>query len=82
MNNDPVLIAYGVKRSSDGKRTIWRQIGEAYPHEQGAGLTVMLDVVPLDGRIILLERDAADDRRLEAEAKRFATQTKIPRGVI
>ncbi|MGE0371646.1 MAG: hypothetical protein AB7G40_05560 [Hyphomonadaceae bacterium] len=56
MTNDPVLIAYTVKRTAGGK-SIWTKIGAAYPHEQGAGLTVVLDVMPLGRRIILLEPD-------------------------
>ena len=64
MTNDPVLIAYTAKRSKNGKRTHWTRIGRAFPHETGAGLTVLLDAVPLDGRVILLELDAADDRDL------------------
>ncbi len=71
MSNDPILLAHGAKRNSNTKRTIWTRIGCAFPHETGAGLTVVLDAVPLDGRIILLEPDAQDDRRLLAEAKRF-----------
>ena len=71
---DPVLIAYGVRRSVDGKRTVWRRIGEAVPHENGAGLTVLLDAMPLDGRIILLERDADDDARLDGETRRLAAR--------
>ena len=70
MTDDPVLIAYSAKRARDGKRTIWKRIGAAYPHASGAGLTVTLDVIPLDGRIILLEPDADDDQRLLAEAAR------------
>ena len=70
MTGDPVLIAYSVKRSRNPKRTYWRRIGEAYPHDEGAGLTVVLDVLPLDGRIILLERNESDDRRLATEARR------------
>lgn len=70
MTTDPVLIAYSAKRTRDKKRNWWNRIGAAYPHESGAGLTVVLDVLPLDGRIILLEPDAADDRRLSAEATR------------
>lgn len=54
--NDPVLIAYSVKQTSGGK-SIWTKIGAAYPHEQGAGLTVVLDAMPLGRRIILLEPD-------------------------
>lgn len=57
MANDPVLIAYTVKRTSSG-RSVWTRIGAAYPHEAGAGLTVMLDASPIDGRIVLLEPDA------------------------
>jgi hypothetical protein len=76
MSNDPVLIAYGAKRNTNSKRTFWTRIGGAFPHETGAGLTVVLDVVPLDGRIILLEPDERDDRRLLAEAKRFEHSPK------
>jgi hypothetical protein len=68
---DPVLIAYGVKKASNAKRNIWRRIGEAFPHEEGAGLTVVLNALPPDGRIILLEPDDADDRRLDREARRY-----------
>lgn len=71
MSADPVLIAYGVKRRSTTKRVHWQRIGEAYPHDSGAGMTVVLGAMPLDGRIILLEPTAGDDRRLMAEAARF-----------
>lgn len=68
---DPVLIAYGVRKSASGKRSRWTRIGEAIPHREGNGLTVILDVLPLDGRIILLERNEYDDKRLAAEARRL-----------
>ena len=68
MTNDPVLIAYAVKRSSKSKQPVWTRIGQAYPHDRGAGLTVVLDAIPPDGRIILLERDEDDDDRLLQEA--------------
>jgi hypothetical protein len=79
MSSDPVLIAYAAQRSAKANRTIWRRIGEAYPHAEGAGLTVVLDAVPLDGRIILLERDHADDQRLSSEAKRVRKR-EVPIG--
>jgi hypothetical protein len=69
LTNDPVLIAYGARRSRDRKRTHWNRIGCAYPHETGAGLTVVLDVLPLDGRIFLLELDADDHDRLIKQAQ-------------
>jgi len=72
---DPVLIAYGVKRRSTSKRAHWTRIGHAFPHDSGAGLTVILDLLPLDGRVVLLEPDTNDDRRLQAEAARRAKET-------
>jgi hypothetical protein len=68
---DPVLIAYAALRGQGRRRPYWQRIGHAYPHDEGAGLTVVLDALPMDGRVVLLERDHADDKRLAAEARRF-----------
>ena len=76
MASDPVLIAYGVKTGQGRKRTYWQRIGAAYPHETGAGLTVVLDVIPRDGRIILLELGPDDDERLIAVALRLGDIAK------
>lgn len=79
MTNDPVLIAYAVKRAAKSKKPVWTRIGKAYPHDTGAGLTVILDVIPLDGRIVLLERDEDDDARILSEAVRFQPKPGRPR---
>ena len=68
---DPVLIAYGVRTTKAG-RSAWTRLGEAYPHREGAGLTVLLNAVPPDGRIVLLELDGQDDTRLAAKAQALA----------
>jgi hypothetical protein len=49
--NDPVLFAYSPLEARNGK-TRWRCLGAAWPHDTGAGLTVQLDLVPIqwDGR--------------------------------
>ena len=65
MSFDPVLIAYGVNKSRDGKRNFWKRIGEAYPHRDGAGLSVQLNVLPFDGASFCLS--AMRDERLEAK---------------
>lgn len=72
---DPVLIAYSVKRTAKG-RTAWTRIGAAYPHETGAGLSVILDAIPPDGRIVLVELDADDHERLRRGAKRGTRQAE------
>ena len=85
MSNDPVLMAYMAKRSKTSKHTYWQRIGRAYPHDKGAGLTVILDLLPLDGRIVLLELNETDDKRLLAEAAEFRqeprTQVRSAMGV-
>ncbi len=81
MSNDPVLIAYTARRGRNG-RVHYERIGCAYPHNTGEGLTVVLHALPLkmddpEGlRIVLLELDESDDRRLLAEAKRYERERK------
>lgn len=65
---DPVMLAWMVKRLRNGRK-IWTRIGCVYPHEQGSGLTVALEVAPLDGRIYLFELNEKDDRRMKAEMR-------------
>jgi hypothetical protein len=66
MANTPTFIAYHVKDTTVGehgeKRGVWTRVGAAWPNKDGKGFNVVLDVVPLDGRLILrapLERDNA-----------------------
>jgi len=80
VTNDPVLIAYAVKRAAKSKKPVWTRIGCAYPHDTGAGLTVILDAMPTDGRIVLLERDDDDDERIERAARAFGQSGKSPIG--
>jgi hypothetical protein len=46
------LIAYTVKDRPAGVKAIWRRIGVAFPHDRGSGLIVLLDALPIDGRIV------------------------------
>jgi hypothetical protein len=77
MTNDPVLIAYAARRSRTSRKVLYERIGQAYPHNTGNGLTVILFAMPLKGwHIILLELDESDDRRLLAEARRHERERK------
>lgn len=78
MSFDPVLIAYSVRRSKNGKAR-WQRIGEAFPHDTGAGLTVKLDSMPLDGIVVLLELDAEDDAGMEREARLITSDPPSPK---
>ena len=44
----------------------------AYPHDEGSGLTLVLEVCPLDGKIVLVEPNEDDDARLLKRAKQYS----------
>ena len=48
----PSHVAYQV-RDREGQKGFWTRIGSAWPHADGKGFNVQLEVVPLDGRITL-----------------------------
>lgn len=49
----PDHIVYHVRGRGEGKKGFWTRIGGAWTHADGKGLSVQLEVVPLDGRITL-----------------------------
>jgi hypothetical protein len=51
----PKFTAYHVRESEDAK-AFWTRIGSAWPHDDGNGFTILADVVPLDGRIVVRPR--------------------------
>lgn len=68
MSKKPSLLAYAVKERDKGQKSIWKQIGAAWPHAKGGnGFTIELDALPLDGRIVLME-PKADDKAASFEA--------------
>jgi hypothetical protein len=60
MSKKPTLIAYSVRERGEGQKAIWTRIGAAWPHGTGAGFTIQLDALPLDGRVVLTEPKADD----------------------
>jgi hypothetical protein len=59
MPNTPTYILYHVKDATAGengeKRGVRTRVGAAWPNRDGKGFSPVLDVVPLDGRLILRE---------------------------
>ncbi|MFO0849831.1 MAG: hypothetical protein U0871_14950 [Gemmataceae bacterium] len=58
-SKQPSHVAYQV-RDRENQKGIWTRIGSAWPHTDGKGFNVQLDVVPLDGRVSL--RVASDKK--------------------
>jgi hypothetical protein len=53
----PTYYAYTVREvEKDGKKdSFWTKIGAVFPHGDGKGLDVVLDALPVNGRISLRE---------------------------
>jgi hypothetical protein len=60
--NPPALVAYHVTERGRGRK-FWTRIGAAWGHKEGEGITLFLDVVPVnfDGRVVLLPPKAKDE---------------------
>ncbi len=48
----PAFIAYAV--TGEGKQAFWTRIGSAWTHQNGEGFNIELNVLPMNGRIILM----------------------------
>jgi hypothetical protein len=69
MSTKPTLIAYTVKDRGRNQSAIWTRIGAAWPHQSGKGLTLELEALPLDGRLVLIEPKAEAETANEGAAK-------------
>ncbi len=56
----PSHVAYQV-RDREGGKGFWTRIGSAWMHADGKGLNIQLEVVPLDGRIVLRTASESKD---------------------
>lgn len=63
----PALIAYTV--TERGEKSFWTRIGAAWDHEDAKGLTLQLELVPVNGgRIVLREPTAEEGQAGEGES--------------
>jgi hypothetical protein len=58
----PSLIAYAVTEKGEDK-SFWTRIGAAWDHEDGKGLTLQLDLVPVNGGRIVLRTPSEDQEK-------------------
>lgn len=76
-NNKPTHRAYTVKNFKDGKgedRSRWLEIGTVFTHSDGKGFEVVLEAVPVDGRVVIRlpkakEAPEANEETAETAAK-------------
>jgi hypothetical protein len=56
----PTHRAYSVIKR-DGQDDYWLNLGLAFPHKDGKGFNIMLQAIPLDGKIVCREITGDDD---------------------
>jgi hypothetical protein len=62
-SNAPGYIAFNL-RPREGSEPYWMRIGAMWPHLDGNGFNLLLDTLPLDGRVVLrlaAEKDAGPE---------------------
>jgi hypothetical protein len=62
----PTHRAYSVIRR-DGQDDYWLNIGLAFPHKDGNGFNIVLQALPLDGKIVC--REISDEETSEATSQ-------------
>lgn len=60
MSKQPNLIAYSVLEKGRGAKPYWHRIGAAWTTQDGGGLSLQLDSLPIDGRIVLMPPKAEE----------------------
>ncbi len=52
-SSKPAFIAYHVRNNEKQDDSYWTRIGVAFAHSDGKGFNLLIETVPLDGRITL-----------------------------
>ena len=70
--NKPTHIVYHVKDvdGSDGEsRGYWTRVGAAWANKDAKGMSLVLDLLPVDGRLVVRTAAAEDSQAAPAEGK-------------
>lgn len=58
----PTHTAYTVRESKDGGKGYWIEVGAAWTNRDGS-LSITLDAMPTNGRLVIRERSEGDPRQ-------------------
>ncbi len=67
-NQQPSYTAYTVQKR-EGKDDFWTAIGAAFMHQDGDGYNIVLQALPLDGKVVLRPVKTQTDEPAQAPAK-------------
>jgi hypothetical protein len=63
---EPTYRAFTVIKRGEGKDDFWLAIGAAFQHQDGDGYNIVLQALPIDGKIVL--RLPKDDQTSQDQA--------------
>ena len=75
----PTHRAYSVIKR-DGQDDYWLNLGLAFPHKDGKGFNIMLQALPLDGKIVCREITGDDDTDPPRQERNDRPQQQQRRG--
>ena len=70
MADKPAFNAYTVIKK-DGADDFWQKVGAAWAHGKGGGYNVVLQSIPLDGKIVLLPPKDDDDAPKKEDKSKY-----------
>lgn len=54
---DIIYSAYSVQDGRKGQKSYWTRIGRLFPHEDGKGHDLLLNALPVNGRIVIRQEE-------------------------
>ena len=62
-NQQPTYRAYTVIKRGESQEDFWLAIGAAFMHQDGEGYNIVLQALPIDGKIVLRPPKADDEQQ-------------------
>ena len=59
--NQPNLYAFAVEDAPRGQKSYWTRIGRLFPHKDGKGYDVVLNALPINGRIVIRQEEPKEE---------------------
>lgn len=55
----PAFIVYAVTDKEGAEKSYWTRLGAAFEHRDGEGYSIILDALPVNGRLTLRKPDSS-----------------------
>ena len=69
-----MLRVYTVVDKGDGNDPFWLNIGSAFPHKDNAGFNILLQAMPIDGKLVV--REVSEDEAKEEDKPKKKGRTR------